>query len=358
MGADIDRDDMIGLSKNWARRIVVLSLYIGLLLALSILILPLLAIATVLDIVRSQPWTIVRTLVFFLWYLSCELIGVLASLVIWSTSGPWLGRGDETFLRRNYQLQRWWARMLGRGAFRIMSIRLVEHDQTQGLGDRPVIVFVRHASTADTILAALLLSIPHQLRLRYVLKRELLWDPCLDIVGNRIPNVFVRRNSSDTAGETAAVARLAASMSAGDGVLIYPEGTRFSPEKKARIVARLREQGREDAATEAEALRHVLLPRPGGYLALLEAAPDADAVFLAHTGFEGSASFDRFFNGGLIGKTVHTQLRTVPAGEIPRSDEERKEWMLQQWRMVDEFIEQHQDPDRPLDRRRGGQQRA
>ena len=35
----------------------------------------------------------------------------------------------------------------------------------------------------------------YHLRLRYVLKRELLWDPCLDIVGQRVPNIFVDRDA-------------------------------------------------------------------------------------------------------------------------------------------------------------------
>ena len=41
----------------------------------------------------------------------------------------------------------------------------------------PVIQLVRHASTADTILCAGVIANRRRLRLRYVLKRELLWDP-------------------------------------------------------------------------------------------------------------------------------------------------------------------------------------
>ena len=63
---------------------------------------------------------------------------------------------------------------------------------------------------AVVLLAAALLSRPHGVRLRYVLKRELLWDPCLDIVGHRLPNAFVRRGSRDTAGDVAAVRGLMA----------------------------------------------------------------------------------------------------------------------------------------------------
>jgi 1-acyl-sn-glycerol-3-phosphate acyltransferase len=336
---------------TWTRRLLVIALYGAALSTLATFFLPLVGLAAAYDFVRGQPWTIVRTLIFFVWYLACELVGVAASLVLWIASGVWAGGDRERFLGWNYSLQHWWARMLGRGGFRIFDIRLapvepfVEAADGRRLpyrfGERPVLVFVRHASTADTILAAVLVSVPYGTRLRYVLKRELLWDPCLDIVGNRLPNVFVRRDSASTEREVAAVAALAHGLGRDDGVLIYPEGTRFSPSKKERIVAKLKEQAREEDAAEAEALRHVLRPRSGGPQALLEAAPEADVVFLAHTGFEGSASFDRFFNGGLIGKTVHAEIRVVRAADVPKAAEQRRAWMMEQWRRVDGFIDAH-----------------
>ena len=327
---------------NWTRRILVIALYAAMLSTLTSFFVPLAIAAAAFDFVRGQPWTLTRTLVFFVWYLACELAGVMACLAIWVASGVWAGGDRDRFLRWNFALQRCWARMLGRGGFRILDIRVEVHDGGYRFGYAPVLVFVRHASTADTILAALLISVPLGIRLRYVLKRELLWDPCLDIVGNRLPNVFVRRDSAETGREVAAVAALARGLGPGEGVLIYPEGTRFSPLKKARIIAKLREQGRENAAAEAEALRHVLRPRSGGPMALLDAAPQADVVFLAHTGFEGSASFDRFFNGGLIGKTVQAELRAVKAAEVPKDSEARRAWMMDNWRQVDDFIERHQ----------------
>jgi len=336
---------MSGWAVMWARRLPVMATYVAMFAALAILFVPLAVVAASLDLRWSQPWTLTRTLVFFLWYLACELAGVAASLAIWLASLLVPGFGRESFLAQNFALQHWWARMLGRGGFRIFDIRLELDDGGYRFGQRPVLLFVRHASTADTILAALAISVPHGTRLRYVLKRELLWDPCLDIVGNRLPNAFVHRDEAHTADDVAMVASLARGLGPRDGVLIYPEGSRFSPAKKDRIVARLREQGREEAAREAESLRHVLRPRSGGPLALLEAAPDADVLFLAHTGFEGSASFDRFFNGGLIHRTVHARIRAVRAEDVPKDEAARREWMMAEWRLVDDFVNQHRLPD-------------
>jgi hypothetical protein len=73
-----------------------------------------------------------------------------------------------------------------------------DHRSCEGKQDPyPVIVFLRYASVADTLLPAVFLANPNGLKLRYVLKHELLLDPCLDIVGNRLPNSFVQRSAGD-----------------------------------------------------------------------------------------------------------------------------------------------------------------
>jgi 1-acyl-sn-glycerol-3-phosphate acyltransferase len=86
----------------------------------------------------------------------------------------------------------------------------------------------------DTMLPAHLVANPTGFRLRYVLKKELLADPTLDIGGNRLPNYFINRGAGDSAKETEAVRRLASDLGSNDGVLIYPEGTRYSEEKRLR----------------------------------------------------------------------------------------------------------------------------
>jgi 1-acyl-sn-glycerol-3-phosphate acyltransferase len=86
-----------------------------------------------------------------------------------------------------------------------------------------VIVLMRHASLADSLLPAVLLG-TRGLRLRYVLKRELLWDPCLDVVGQRLPNAFIRRGSGESDAEIDAIRALGRDLGDDEGVLIYPEG--------------------------------------------------------------------------------------------------------------------------------------
>lgn len=53
----------------------------------------------------------------------------------------------------------------------------LEVEGVNALQPGPLVVLMRHASLADTLLPAVVIA-SHGIRLRYVLKRELLWDPC------------------------------------------------------------------------------------------------------------------------------------------------------------------------------------
>ena len=71
----------------------------------------------------------------------------------------------------------------------------------------------------------------------------------------------------------------------GESVLIFPEGTRFSPEKRRRALEKLASED-PSLAEAAGDLTHVLPPKPGGVLALFDALPGVDCVVLAHSGLE------------------------------------------------------------------------
>ena len=270
-------------------------------------------------------------------YLQCEAIGLAACALSWLATPGRSVAGRERFLRRNRALQGWWATTLFSAAQRIWGLELrVEGADEPSRG--PLLLFPRHASVADTLLPAVLVSARHGIRLRYVLKRELLWDPCLDVVGQRLPNVFVRRGSEDSEREIAAVRELGRGLGPDEGVVLYPEGTRFGPAKRARVLERLRATGDAERARRAEGLRHVLPPRRGGPLALLDAAPEADAVFCAHTGLEGAATLADLFRGELVGRDVHVRFWRVPRGEIPGAPDARGSWLDAWWERIDAWI--------------------
>ncbi|MFN8643899.1 MAG: lysophospholipid acyltransferase family protein [Candidatus Binatia bacterium] len=336
--------------RRWARRLAAIALLASAWLLL-VVALPALALAALAaDLWRGdRRWVLLRCLAFALLYLSCELAGILAACALWLGSGVWAGVGTahspagrltglpDAYLRANFRLQCWWARTIFRGAERIFGLRLrVSGDEAVREG--PFLLFLRHASIGDTMLPAVYIADRHDIMLRYVMKRELLWDPCLDIVGNRLPNYFVQRGSGDSAREIAAVQRLLDEIGPRDGVLIYPEGTRFSPAKRDRFVARLRGATPARLLAIAEGLRHTLPPRLGGPLGLLDRNPGLDAVFCAHTGFEGAATFADLVGGALVHRPVHVTFWRVPFAQIPVDRAARAEWLFEHWRRIDDWI--------------------
>ncbi|MAC29776.1 MAG: hypothetical protein CMH59_25405, partial [Myxococcales bacterium] len=221
---------------------------------------------------------------------------------------------------------------------------------------------LRHASLADSLLPAALVTGPHGLRLAYVLKKELLVDPCLDVVGHRIPNHFVDR-AQPTEADLEAIGALLRDADTESGAILFPEGTRFSSKKRARVLRRLEEKGSPHLAA-ARALRHTLPPRLGGLAALLDANPRADVVFCAHVGLEGFATFADLLSGEVVGRTLAVRFWRVPARAIPEEREARLRWLYDQWAEVDRFVGARGDVSRasagapPSPSRRGAERAA
>jgi 1-acyl-sn-glycerol-3-phosphate acyltransferase len=320
----------------WARRVASLSLYSVLFLATALALpfaIPWLVVTDVASGDRRVPRT--RATLFFAHYLFCEMAGVLGAAAVWLRFlGGALG-GATRFVEANAALQRLWSWILFAGAGAIFDFRIVA-ENAELAAEGPFLLFVRHSSTADTLLASWVVANPNKILLRYVLKKELLWDPCLDIVGRRLPNAFLQRIHGKLEDDAVAVARLARGLDARSGVLIYPEGTRFSAKKLADSVARLRERGHDRLAEIAASYRSVLPPKIVGPLALLAAAPGIDVVFFDQKGFEGAADFGAFWRGALIHKTIRVRLRRVKAADIPV--ENRDTWLFEQWRETDRFV--------------------
>ncbi len=321
----------------WARRSLTLPLYFSLWVALLLSLPLLLPVMAIFDLARRQRFALVRALLFFAAYLTCEVAGLVASFAVWLVAGTWCGIGHRRFRAWNFALERAWARTLMGAAKRIFGMTIVlESDIPPPSG--PLLLLIRHVSIGDTLLPALLLSDRFGINLRYVLKRELLWDPCLDIVGNRLPNYFARRGSGEGAREIAAVQRLMEELPSEEGVLIYPEGTRFTQKKRAAILDKLRQTGSAAAYERAAGLHNLLPPRLGGVMGLLERNQRADVVFLAHVGFEGSMNFAELMQGCLIGRVIRVGMWSIPYADIPQDREQRIAWLYQQWQRMDAWV--------------------
>jgi 1-acyl-sn-glycerol-3-phosphate acyltransferase len=325
------QNPVVAFLQIWARRTLSISLYSILCLLFVVLLPVFLLLAFLVDLVRGKQWVLCRCVLFFTFYFCCEMAGIITSLFLWL--GHFIMRDAEKFLSWNFALQRWWANALAQGCRKIFGLRLKVEGMNE-LTRGPVIVFARHVSVADSLLPAFFIANPNGIRLRYVLKKQLLWDPCLDIVGNRLPNCFVRRD----AGEAAVVNRLMTNLSARDGVIIFPEGTRFTKAKRATILARLQEKGEIKLYEKASALKRTLPPRLGGALNLLERNQNADVIFCAHAGFDSVLDLRDFLNASLVNRTVYINFRRVSFADIPKTREAQTDWLLDNWKKIDDWI--------------------
>jgi 1-acyl-sn-glycerol-3-phosphate acyltransferase len=235
-----------------------------------------------------------------------------------------------------YRLKRRWLGSHLRGVRRLFGLRF-EIEGLELAGPGPILMMIRHASIIDNTLPDVIVGGAHRLGFRFVIKRELQMLPTIDIGGRWVPTLFVRRASGDTAAELKRMRALTVNLPADEGLLIYPEGTRWTTEKLARakeIIA----QRRPEVAPLADRLRYVLPPRLGGTLALLEFSRGADVVMFGHVGLDGFEYISDIWSGGLVGTTVRLKFWRFAASDVPSDRDELIAWLYDRWQELDDWI--------------------
>lgn len=296
-----------------------------------------LPIVLVLDLVRGKfRCPTARLLSFAVMWAWIEVAGVLMSGLFWLT-------GQRRNHRVHYSLQRWWAARLMR-ALKLTTGLTLQVEGVDALRPGPVMLFARHASLADSLVSAYVTTSLARLNPRYVLKKELLIDPCLDVVGNRLPNHFLDREAADSAPELKSLEDLVAPLDENGVGVIFPEGTRANPKKRERSLERIASSFPARAERLRE-LKHLLPPRTAGAAAMLRGHPTADVVLAWHVGFEGLDTF-----GGILRAIerrtapIHLSLRRVDRNEIPRSAVDDMEafvqWIDAEWLRMDREVDQ------------------
>ena len=294
------------------------------------------------DLVRRDRFPLSRGILMLWIFAIYEFAGILAAAALW------LGRAIVR--PRPAEYAAWTGRFMARwggGLFQwiallySLDVRITGEEAVRAPG--PVVFLMRHSGIVDTLVPPGVVSLRNGRPLRYIVKDELLWDPCLDILGTRFPNVFVRRDGKDTAGQVAAIRRLVGELADDEGVLLYPEGTRFTERKRARILEKLRGSDQPAALARAESLKRVLPPRRGGTLAVLQSAPQADVIIAGNVGFEWATSKRQFWSGKLIGRRIHIDFRRIPAGEVPRDEEPALAWLGSEWAKVDRWVQDREE---------------
>jgi 1-acyl-sn-glycerol-3-phosphate acyltransferase len=321
-------------ARRRARGILAEALVFALITLLSpVLLAAAAAVDATLWLRRRKPWMAVRLLAMLWWFLAGELWALAGLLAIWLLSG---GRDGPVRRDRVYRLKRIWLASHLAGIRALFRLRL-EIEGLELAGPGPVLIMIRHASIIDNALPDAIVGRAHGLGFRFVIKRELRMLPTIDIGGRWVPTLFVRRASGDTAGELERMRTLTVGMTADDGLLIYPEGTRWTPEKLARAKLLIAER-QPDIAPLADRLQNLLPPRLGGTIALMESAREADVVIFGHVGLDGFEYVSDIWSGGLLGKTVRMRFWRFPADQVPNDRHDMIVWLYDRWQELDDWV--------------------
>jgi 1-acyl-sn-glycerol-3-phosphate acyltransferase len=220
----------------------------------------------------------------------------------------------------------------------------VEVENIDALKPGPVVMFARHASLADSLVSAYVVTTLAQMNPRYVLKRELLADPCLDVVGQRLPNHFLDRNATDSTPELRAIETLVTDIDDSTVGIIFPEGTRANDKKRKRAIEKIALID-PTRANRLQEIKHLLPPRPAGAAAMLRGSPNANVVFAWHVGFEGLDTF-----GGILRAIssrmppIRFHLRRVERLAVPLTSQvdtnEMTKWLDSEWMRMDREVDE------------------
>ncbi len=334
------------LPHRWIRRVLIAPL-IPLLTLVVVTTIPLwLLIAALASPLLPGRWRPLRVLLFLIVFFVAESVSVIVLFALWIASG--FGRRIHTprWQAAHYSFMRSYLRVLVRAAAVTFNVAFdVDMDDANGPPDgtsRPLIVLSRHAGPGDSFLLVhgLLERGRHP---RIVLRDTLQLVPSIDVTLNRIPNVFVSPHTRHLAARQ--VARQAADLGPRDALVIFPEGRNFTAQRRLRSIERLEELGRHREADEARQMRHVLTPRSGGALSAINAQPDADVVFVGHTGLENLSSVVDLWRGLPMDARVKAKVWRAPRGSAPKSRDAATTWLLGWWRMIDAWIVHTTGPD-------------
>jgi 1-acyl-sn-glycerol-3-phosphate acyltransferase len=289
--------------------------------------LPLLLLADAIR--RNWRFPLVRFTSFGLLWAWLETLGIIGAISLWVC-------GQSQNRNANFALQKLWTR----GVVGALGLTVGLHIEVEGadkLGDGPFIALCRHASLADSVMSAWVFMTASRLRPRYVLKKELKLDPCLDVVGHRLPNYFLDRSSSDVATELQGIEQMALGLTADEIAVIFPEGTRANDVKRQRILERIREKSPE-RAMKLEKLKYLMAPKTAGVTALLTAVPNAKVVTMWHAGFDGMDTFR-----GIVQHLAKSAVRVhVKVTEHQRATVATGEafvaWLDEQWCAMDKAV--------------------
>jgi 1-acyl-sn-glycerol-3-phosphate acyltransferase len=281
-------------------------------------------------------------------HLTLETIILVELFGLWIVSGFGLLIRRPWFERVHYDIAQAYLVVFFREARRVLRLKVETIGPSPAaFPGEPLLVCCRHAGPGDSFLLIYALMHWYGREPRVVLKDTLAWDPAIGILLHRLPSRFVRPHPGVGEDVESQIGDLARNLDENDAFVIFPEGGNFTPERRQRGIDRLRKVGLEAMARRAERMHHVLAPRPGGLLAALDAAPEADVVLVAHTGLDHLVTVRDIWRELPMDKQIIMRWWRVPREEIPAGREERIDWLFSWWEQIDAWVEEHRPVDLP-----------
>ena len=168
-------------------------------------------------------------------WLTAEIVALFILFGLWIVSGFGGRLHTEPHQSRHYAVVRWFLDALYRGAERTYGLRIEIEEPELTAAElaarlaRPVIVLSRHAGPGDSFLLVQQLLSVYGRRPRVVMKASLQFDPILDVLGNRLPNVFVQHRASGEKIFIDQIERMARGLDTDGALVIFPGGPTGRP---------------------------------------------------------------------------------------------------------------------------------
>lgn len=321
------------------RRWVLAPAVIGLTLVLWVT-LPLWALgAAAVSPLLPGRWRALRLAWVALVYLTFETLLLAVLLGLWLASGFGWKLRSPYFKGLHYDLAQGTLIVFFREARRVLALTVRTDGPAPSVPpQRPVLVLCRHAGPGDSFTVMYALLHWYAREPRVVLKDTMAWDPAISVILNRIPARFITPNPGAGEDLESQIADLARGLDRNDAFVIFPEGGNFTPERRDRAIERLQQLGLERMAERAAQMMHVLAPRPGGVLAALDAAPEADVLMVAHTGLDHLLTVAEVWRELPMDKQIVMRWWEVSRADIPEGRDERIEWLYGWWEHIDEWV--------------------
>jgi hypothetical protein len=331
------------LPPTFLRRLVLAPLAVVICLALLAVSPLILLIGALLGLTFDRRARALRITAFVVVYLFFEIVSIVAMFGLWLGSGAGLRMRSPRIQDAHFSYLRWWLERIQSAARRLFRLS-IEIDDPPARKAGPVLVFSRHAGPGNSMLLVATLMIGYERLPRIVMLAKLQWDPFFDTIGNRLPNRFISHHPSERDRSLEAIAELAGGTRGQGAFVLFPEGRDFTSKLRVRAIAHLRKRGYDKLADRAEGMRRVLPPRHGGVMAAVNAAPEADVVFVAHTVLEHLGPFRELWRRIPFERPVSAKYWRIPAGEVPREKEALIEWLYEWWQQIDQWIHEKIEP--------------